>query len=390
MGRFNFDKKSLIIGVLSGALAFNVVYDVTTNSNSEIASKSANIFSEANVKTTNSSNKNNLKTTAAVNDQSNTPVVNIAKEVGPAVVGVVVKTTAQDYFGQTTEESGSGSGIIFNKDGYIVTNNHVVTADSDTVADDIEVYLHVDGKEKQKFKAKLIGRDPQTDIAVIKIDPPKDTELTVAQFGDSSNVKVGELAVAIGNPLGEEFAGTVTSGVISALNRKVTLDDKEFNLIQTDAAINQGNSGGALVNASGEVIGINSVKLSEEGVEGMGFAIPINQVKTIIKDLVSKGKVDRAQLGIYTADDQSMQEFVDEFDVPNGVYVTKVVKDSGADKGGIKEKDIITKIGDKKISTLSELRNALADRKIGDTVEITVYRGGKTVKLSVKLVEFKE
>jgi len=182
-------------------------------------------------------------------------VVDIAKKVGPAVVGIVNKVQTRSFFGQIIEQEGSGSGIIMSPDGYIVTNSHVVKGSSE-----IKVILN-NGKE---YQGKIIGQDERTDLAVIKIDA---NDLHYAEFGDSSQLEVGELAVAIGNPLGMEFAGSVTVGVISALNRTVTVDDKQLTLIQTDAAINPGNSGGALVNAYGQVIGINTVKIASTGVE---------------------------------------------------------------------------------------------------------------------------
>ena len=200
-------------------------------------------------------------------------VVEIARKVGPTVVGINTKVAMQNFFGMPTMQDGSGSGIIISSDGYVVTNNHVIEG-----ASEIKVLLS-DGKE---FEAKLVGADARTDLAVLKMEG---LNFPYATLGNSSELQVGELAVAIGNPLGNELAGSVTGGYISALNRSITVDDRKFNLIQTDAAINPGNSGGALVNNYGEVIGINSVKMSASGVEGIGFAIPIDEAKPIIEDL---------------------------------------------------------------------------------------------------------
>ena len=199
-----------------------------------------------------------------LSDARNTPAVRAARAVGPAVVGITNKTVVRDWFNMPVETEGVGSGVIFKSDGYIVTNNHVIQG-----AKEITVSLP-DGRS---FKGKLVGADELTDIAVVKIEA---TGLPTAKFGNSDDLVVGEPAIAIGNPMGLEFQGTVTAGVISALNRTLDISERRLKLIQTDAAISPGNSGGALVNADGEVVGINSAKISASGVEGIGFSIPIN------------------------------------------------------------------------------------------------------------------
>lgn len=218
------------------------------------------------------------KAEAGMSAARNTPIVQAAKKVGPAVVGITNKALVRDYFNRTQlVEQGSGSGVIYSKDGLIATNNHVVAG-----AQEIVVSLP-DGKT---YTGKVLGTDPNTDLAVVKIEA--DGDLPVAEFGDSDSLMVGEPAIAIGNPLGMEFRGSVTAGVISALNRSLDMGERRFRLIQTDAAINPGNSGGALVNADGQVIGINSAKIAASGVEGIGFAIPINEAKPILKELAEK------------------------------------------------------------------------------------------------------
>ena len=202
---------------------------------------------------------------ASVSDARNTPIVRAAQKISPAVVGITNKAIARDYFNRKVlVDQGQGSGVIFDRQGYIATNNHVVQN-----AQEIVVTL-LDGRT---FTGKVMGADPATDLAVIKIEG---NDLPIAAFGDSDQLLVGEPAIAIGNPLGVEFKGSVTSGIISALNRSIEIGERRFKLIQTDAAINPGNSGGALVNADGVVVGINSAKLMSAGVEGLGFAIPIN------------------------------------------------------------------------------------------------------------------
>ena len=300
------------------------------------------------------------------------PVVPIAEKVSPSIVAISLKTRTRDFFGRVFEGQGTGSGIIIDKQGHIVTNNHVVEG-----ADDIIVILH-DGKE---LEATLIGRDSQTDLAVIKVDADN---LTVAELGDSSALKVGELAVAIGSPMGTEYAGSVTAGIISGLNRTVSIGDDSIKLIQTDAAINPGNSGGALVNSEGKVIGINTIKFAETRVEGMGFAIPINEAKPIIEDLINNKKVLRPYLGIQGI--TISKEEAEEYKLTQGVYVRVVIPGSGADAAGVRRGDIITKIDDKKVLTIEDLIAEIQKHKVGDTVKIEVYNQGNEYKtLNVKL-----
>lgn len=301
----------------------------------------------------------------------------IAKEVGPAVVGI--KSTVQgqmSLFGGYSTSEAQGSGIIISADGYIVTNNHVV-ADSSSVS----VQLNT-GSE---YAAKVIGADDQTDLAVIKIEPPE--ELTVANLGDSTKVEVGETAIAIGNPMGLEFFGSVTQGIVSAVNRTVQVDNRTMNLIQTDAAINSGNSGGALVNSKGEVIGINAVKVTTTGVEGMGFAIPISEAKPIISDLLDYGYVKgRPVIGLSTRDVSAYM--AQQYGWPQGAQIMSVTTDN-ARNAGLQQGDIITKIDDKTISKGSDLTEYKDTKSPGDTVKLEVYKyaTGKTESVSVVLSE---
>lgn len=301
----------------------------------------------------------------------------IAKEVGPAVVGI--KSTVQgqmSLFGGYSTSEAQGSGIIISADGYIVTNNHVV-ADSSSVS----VQLNT-GSE---YAAKVIGADDQTDLAVIKIEPTE--ELTVANLGDSTKVEVGETAIAIGNPMGLEFFGSVTQGIVSAVNRTVQVDNRTMNLIQTDAAINSGNSGGALVNSKGEVIGINAVKVTTTGVEGMGFAIPISEAKPIISDLLDYGYVKgRPIIGLSTRDVSAYM--AQQYGWPQGAQIMSVTTDN-ARNAGLQQGDIITKIDDKTISKGSDLTEYKDTKSPGDTVKLEVYKyaTGKTESVSVVLSE---
>ena len=286
------------------------------------------------------------QSTAPISDARNTPIVQAAKKVGPAVVGITNKAVARDWFNRQVEiDKGTGSGVIFRSDGYIVTNNHVIEG-----AKDITVAL-ADGRT---LPATLVGTDPYSDLAVIKVDA---TDLPTAEFGNSD---------AIGNPLGLEFQGSVTAGVISALNRTLTIGDNRLKLLQTDAAINPGNSGGALVNADGQVIGINSAKLAATGVEGIGFAIPIN---TAVID-----KQTAAQAGY-------------KLNVDAGVIVMQLELGSPADQAGIRQRDLILKIDGKDTNTVADLRSIIAEHKVGDNITITISRNGQVGDVTATLAE---
>lgn len=307
----------------------------------------------------------------------NTAVVETAKRVGPAVVGITSEVYDRDIFNRNVEVGQNvGSGVIFDKKGYIVTNNHVVGNNRQ---------VNVALSDGQVVTGKVIGTDSVTDLAVVKI--PGSDKLPVAEFGNSDSLQPGETAVAIGNPLGLEFRGTVTVGVISALNR--TLDDVEqqIKLIQTDAAINPGNSGGALCTADGKVIGINSAKIAKAGVEGMGFAIPINQVKVIVSQLISNGHVTRPYLGLYGIDKTLAARNGISWDHNGGIYVYKIADGSPLDGSDIVRGDYIMQINGKATNSLSELRNVMMNYKPGDKVTITYEHSGYTRTAMVVLGE---
>lgn len=307
----------------------------------------------------------------------NTAVVETAKRVGPAVVGITSEVYDRDIFNRNVEVGQNvGSGVIFDKKGYIVTNNHVVGNNRQ---------VNVALSDGQVVTGKVIGTDAVTDLAVVKI--PGSDKLPVAEFGNSDSLQPGETAVAIGNPLGLEFRGTVTVGVISALNR--TLDDVEqqIKLIQTDAAINPGNSGGALCTADGKVIGINSAKIAKAGVEGMGFAIPINQVKAIVSQLISNGHVTRPLLGLYGIDKTLAARNGISWDHNGGIYVYKIADGSPLDGSDIVRGDYIMQINGKVTNSLSELRNVMMNYKPGDKVTITYEHSGHTRTAVVVLGE---
>ena len=313
----------------------------------------------------------------------------VANKVLPSVVGITVTYSVNSpyysYYGMSGGTStATGSGVIITNDGYILTNNHVVASSSSSSyyqvskATKITVTLYNDETE---YEAKIIGTDEQTDLAVLKIE--KDG-LTAAELGDSSSIKVGEFAMAIGNPL--NMPSTVTTGIISATNRTITSDNVKYKVIQTDAAINSGNSGGALINGEGKVIGINTLKLSGSGIEGIGFAIPINDTVSIYKDLIENGKVSRPYIGISGRD-------VDENTAKRnnlkqaGVYVVNVEEFSAAEKAGIQKGDLIVEFDGTKITTMDELNDQKNKHSIGDEVKIKVYRNDEEKELSITLGE---
>jgi serine protease Do len=314
-------------------------------------------------------------------------IVNISSEVSPSIVGISSKKeiTGRNSTDQPTEvEYGTGTGIIIDKEGYILTNNHVIEE-----ADIVTIILF-DGKESN---ASIIGKDSRTDLAVLKIDG---LELEAADMGDSSLILPGELVFAIGNPLGLELAGSITMGIISGIGRTLTVDGKRLNLFQTDAAINPGNSGGPLVNLDGEVIGINTLKevYAETvvgipiAVEGVGFAIPVNEAKPIIDDLIVQGYVTRPGIGAVVI--ETTQQIGKAEGMPQGVLVSMVSKGGAADKAGIMEGDIIIGFEENIIETIQDLLENINEYSIGDIIQMTVWREGEELVLSVQLEQLPE
>jgi len=311
--------------------------------------------------------------------QSNSPVEAIAEKVSPSIVGVQITVKGRNsgfFFDMDQENVGYGSGIIIRSDGYILTNNHVIesalASNSNKLSDGSSIQVVLPGNTEKMYQATVVGRDSKTDIAVLKIDM---ANLPAAELGDSDKVKVGELAVAIGNPGGLEYMGSVTAGIISGIDRTLQLDNgRNFTLIQTDAAINPGNSGGALVNSQGQVIGINTVKIAATDVEGIGFAIPINTAKEIADSLIEFKYVrGRPQLGV-SIDTTFTKEAAERANVPEGLLVAQVTPFSAAYNAGIQRGDIIVEFDGKKVTAFSELEDQKNTHKPGDSVVIKVYR----------------
>lgn len=381
-----------LIGVIIGALLVWLIVPNMTNTSSNLAGSTPISKSDP----------------ITVSTDISTATTDAVEKVNDAVVGVVnLQKSQQDLWGSfpfggsdrsdedsdIAREAGTGSGVIYKTEGnkaYVVTNNHVVDG-----ADKLEVKL-ADGT---KVDAKLVGTDIWTDLAVISISS-KDVK-TVATFGDSSVLKKGESVIAIGNPLGLDYYGSVTTGVVSGLDRSVPVDldsdgspDWNAEVIQTDAAINPGNSGGALINLAGQVIGINSMKISnsDESVEGIGFAIPSETVTSIIKQLEQNGKVDRPSMGVTLTDLSDVPSYYQQTqlnlpnDVKSGVVITSVESGTAAAKAGLEKYDVIVEIDGKKIEDSIDLRQVLYNnKKVGDELKVKAYRNGEIINKTLTL-----
>jgi len=370
----------ILIGFLSGALGSFVTLQLYQKQVSQAANNTTNTVTQT-------SYKNENATTQAVN------------KVKDAVVSVITYSANRQnsVFGNdetdtdtdSQQVASEGSGVIYKKNGkdaYLVTNTHVIKG-----ASKVDIRL-ADGT---KVPGEIVGSDTFSDIAVVKISSEKVT--TVAEFGDSSKLNVGETAIAIGSPLGSEYANTVTQGIISSLNRNVSLKSQDgqaisTKAIQTDTAINPGNSGGPLINIQGQVIGITSSKIASNGgtsVEGLGFAIPSNDAQNIIKQLESDGKVTRPALGIQMVNLANIgANDLRKLNIPSSVtsgVVVKSVQSNMPASGHLEKYDVITKVDDKEISSSTDLQSALYNHSIGDTIKITYYRNGKEETTTVKL-----
>lgn len=363
--------KKTFLGVISGAVAGSVMSAaITVGTMSYMSDKKSAVTDSA----VSGASQQSVQLLAEGSEKTGLSTEEIAKRVGPSIVGISCTTQTQSYFGVQTGTS-SGSGIIISADGNIMTNYHVISGGTN-----IKVKLNT-GNE---YDATVIGGDEKTDVAVIKIKANE--ELHVATLGNSDEVEVGSKAVAIGNPLASELFGTVTQGVISGVNRTITVGQREMNLIQTDAAISPGNSGGALINKYGEVIGINSVKLVSDNAEGLGFAIPINEASTIVKDLIDYGYVKgRPVIGVSVREITKELAYYNNLLTDHGLYIMSVSEGSSAEKAGLVRGDIIVKFDGKTVNSSTEMNKLRDKHKAGDTVSITFMRGTqeKTVNLTL-------
>jgi len=382
--------KSILLPFFSGIIGCTVVLGVCFG----IPSIRSKIFNQTFSNRESNNSMNNSQNVGYVNQTSlsnySDTSVYAANKILPSIVGIEVEYNVNSLismFGRQSQPStatASGSGIIISEDGYILTNNHIVSSASSesyySVSEATKMTVTLFNDET-KYEAKIIGTDEQTDLAVIKIEK---SGLSKAEFADSDNIKVGEFAMAVGNPLGMQ--SSITCGVISAVNREVTdSDGKKFTLIQTDAAINSGNSGGALVNSEGKVIGINTLKLSGTGIEGMGFAIPISSTTDISSQLIQYSKVKRPYIGISGID--LNEQTAKANNLVMGVYIKSVDDFSAGEKGGIKIGDVIIEADGKKVTSMDELNAIKNAHQIGDEMKIKVNRNGQEKELSIILGE---
>ncbi|HBU91186.1 MAG TPA: serine protease [Bacillus pumilus] len=404
--------KPFVSGVVGGTLALGV-YVLSPYAQHASDNTAHNSAAKTEAVSTNDTSANSSKTTAVQTSHSSNSISSMVENVSPAIVGITnyqAQSQTDTNFGDFNtpfdesqqnkssqeEKTGTGSGVIFKKSGskaYVLTNNHVIEG-----ANKLTISLH-DGKTA---KGKLVGADPLTDLAVVEISSNQVTK--VAALGDSSSLRAGETVIAIGNPLGEDLSRTVTQGIVSGVDRTVSMNtsagESNINVIQTDAAINPGNSGGPLLTTNGKVVGITSMKISETGVEGIGFALPINDVKPIADQLLAKGKIERPYIGISMLDLEQVPDVYQKetlglknSQLDQGVYVKEIAAGSPAAKAGLKSEDVITAINGKQIKTGSELRHELyTNTKIGDTVSITLIQNGKeeTKKVTLTQTESKQ
>lgn len=375
---------AIIFGLIGAMITYYVLSvnedgDVIKNEENELEPKE-DVIDEV----PENENKPNMGAKGDIYISSDNPVVEIAQKVSPAVVGITNKSEVrvQDFFFEerTEEQEAYGSGIIISEDGYIVTNYHVIEGAKE---------LYVILANGDTVEADLIGGDKQSEVAVLKIDAPD--ELSVATLGDSDEVQQGELVVAIGNPLGHQLAGTVTAGIISAVDRSLTLDDgRRMKLIQTDAAISPGNSGGALVNSKGQVIGMNTLKIntSYTGAEGLGFAIPSNDFVKVAEELIDKGMVERPGIGILGR--EIPEEYAKELGYPQGIGVVKIISNGPAHKAGIVPGDVIIGLDDQEVKTFDELSAIIKKQKVGDVLKIKIWRDGDELTIPIKLEQMQD
>ena len=371
----------ILIGFLSGALGSFVTLQLYQKQGNQATNNNSGTVTQT-------SYKNENSTTQAVNKVKDA-VVSIITYSSNSRQSSVFNTDEANSDSDNQQIASEGSGVIYkknDKDAYLVTNTHVING-----ASKVDIRL-ADGT---KVPGEIVGSDTFSDIAVVKISSEKVT--TVAEFGDSSQLSVGETAIAIGSPLGSEYANTVTQGIISSLNRNVSLKSEDgqaisTKAIQTDTAINPGNSGGPLVNIQGQVIGITSSKIASNGgtsVEGLGFAIPSNDAQNIIKQLESDGKVTRPALGIQMVNLSNVgASDLRKLNIPSGLtsgVVVRSVQSNMPANGHLQKYDVITKVDDKEIASSTDLQHALYNHAIGDTIKITYYRNGKEETTSIKL-----
>ncbi len=366
-------KNPVFAAVFSSIITTAICFGIFAAVASGIAAAKSNGPTSSSLSIVNS-NDSSVKTVANKKTGDVMTVPDIYDTVSPSIVSIICTSKSN---GLQSAVTSSGSGVILTKDGYVVTNNHVI--DGATI-------ITVKTIAGQSLDAQIVGADARTDLAVLKVECDK--ELPYADLGDSAALRVGDMALAIGNPLQEELVSTLTVGYISAINRTMIIDERQMTMLQTDAAINPGNSGGALINVYGQVIGITTAKSTGYDVEGLGFAIPINEAIPVIESIIEHGYVTGRPLVGITGIDVT-ESIAAANDLPVGVYVDSVVSGGAADEGGIKPGDVILKFDGKPIENVDQINAIRDEHKVGDEIEVTVSRNGKKVKCKIKLQEEK-
>ena len=367
-------RKPISRGGIAIALAVTMVFSCGLGFGGGYFANKVNTSTSGSLNITKTSNSGTTTTASSTSTANSTS--EIVKKTADSVVEISTESVVTGSFAQQYVQQGAGSGVIISQDGYILTNNHVING-----ANSVKVRL----RDSTEYDATIVGRDSDNDIALLKVNA---TGLSPATFGDSNSLAVGDYVVAIGNPLGE-LGGTVTDGIISALARKVTIEDTQMTLLQTNAQVNPGNSGGGLFNANGELVGIVNAKQSATEVEGIAFAIPINNVLDILSDLKEYGYVTgKVDLGIdftdITSDETAFYYGVNQ----TGCYVLSVDSGSNAEKAGVTRGDLVTKVNDTDVSSSSDITNALEKAEVGETVTFTVSRRGTSKTISFVLEEY--
>ena len=367
-------RKPISRGGIAIALAVTMVFSCGLGFGGGYFANKVNTSTSGSLNITKTSNSGTTTTASSTSTANSTS--EIVKKTADSVVEISTESVVTGSFAQQYVQQGAGSGVIISQDGYILTNNHVING-----ANSVKVRL----RDSTEYDATIIGSDSDNDIALLKVSA---TGLSPATFGDSNSLAVGDYVVAIGNPLGE-LGGTVTDGIISALARKVTIEDTQMTLLQTNAQVNPGNSGGGLFNANGELVGIVNAKQSATEVEGIAFAIPINNVLDILSDLKEYGYVTgKVDLGIdftdITSDETAFYYGVNQ----TGCYVLSVDSGSNAEKAGVTRGDLVTKVNDTDVSSSSDITTALEKAEVGDTVTFTVSRRGTSKTISFVLEEY--
>ena len=375
--------KTIALPFVSGLVGAAIVVGVTIPFlpqilGTNIANSNTNSNAIVAIQKTSTNSQSSTNTTKATSNSAS-----VAATVMPSIAKITVTYPVSSVFGGTTSTEAGGSGVVITEDGYVVTNYHVINSESDSfyysLGEATSVKVQIYGDET-KYDAKIIGSDELTDIAVLKIE--KDG-LTPATLGDSDKIQIGEFAMTLGCPVGMDYS--VAAGIISGVNRKVQADGRTLTLIQTDASINSGNSGGALANSNGEVIGICNMKIASTDVDNVAFAIPVNTMVDVANQLIEKGKVIRPFIGIAgTALDSKTAE---KYNLIEGVYIKKVYDFSPAEKAGIQIGDVVVSIDDKAVKSMDEITDYKLTKKVGDTITIKVFRDGIYKDLKLTLAE---